>query len=197
MTPVVLLHQCAPRISLVTMAAIVEQESGGNPLALHDNTTGKSYRPAGLAQAAKLASDLIQQGHSVDIGLAQINSRNLSWLNLNANQVLDPCTNIHAAQTILLRGWKQSRGDLRGALAAYNTGNTGSVVGAQYAAKVFGQAGVIVPAIPGGKLANWIFAAGATRQAVDGLPPVRPEIIWKPQASPLSPQAGALAVALR
>ena len=197
MTPVVLLHQCAPQVSAVTMAAIVKQESGGNRLALHDNSTGKSYRPASLAEAAKLAADLIQQGHSVDIGLAQINSRNLPGLNLNANQALDPCTNIHAAQTILLRGWKQSGGNLRGALAAYNTGNTGSVVGAQYAAKVFGQAGVIVPAIPGGKLANWTFAGGLTRQAVGGLPPVRPKITWTPQASPLTPSAGTLAVALR
>ncbi|MHB1670202.1 lytic transglycosylase domain-containing protein [Thiomonas sp.] len=197
MTPVLLLHQCAPQVSVVTMAAIIKQESSGNPLALHDNTTGKSYRPASLAEAAKLAADLIQQGHSVDIGLGQINNRNLRRLHLKAEQVLDPCTNIRAAQTILLRGWKQSRGDLRGALAAYNTGNTGSAVGAQYAAQVFGQAGVIVPAIPGGKLPNLTFAVGPTRQAVGGLPPVRPEITSTPQASPLSPRIGALAVALR
>ena len=196
MTPVVLLHQCAPQVSAVTMAAIVEQESGGNPLALHDNTTGKSYRPAGLAQAAKLASDLIQQGHSVDIGLAQINSRNLSGLNLNVHQVLDPCTNLHAAQAILLRGWSQSRGNLRAALSAYNTGNTGSAVGAKYAAQVFGMAGVIVPAIPGGKLASWSFADSAGTPDRSS-PPVRAVVTWTPQASSLSPQAGALAVALR
>ena len=175
------------------MSAIVKQESGGNPFVLHDNTSGKSYRPASSVEAAKLASDLIKQGHSVDIGLAQINSRNLSSLNLDAKQVLDPCTNIHAAQTILLRGWKQSGGDLRGALAAYNTGNTGSAVGAQYAAQVFGQAGVIVPAIPGGKLANWALADDAQAQTVSGLPPIRPVITWTPQASPLAPRSGGLA----
>ena len=190
MTPVVLLHQCAPQVSVVTMAAIVKQESGGNPLALHDNTTGKSYQPASLAGAAKLAADLIQQGHSVDIGLAQINSRNLSDLNLDVAQVLEPCANIHAAQTILLRGWKQSGGDLRGALSAYNTGNTGSGVGAKYAAQVFSRAGVIVPAVPGGKLANWTLAD--VGQTGGGLPPVRPAITWTPQASPLSPRSGGL-----
>ena len=192
MTPVALLRQCAPQVSVITMAAIIKQESGGNPLALHDNTTGKSYRPASLAGAAKLAADLIQQGHSVDIGLAQINSRNLSGLNLDVAQVIGPCANIHAAQTILLRGWKQSGGDLRGALSAYNTGNTGSGVGAQYAAQVFSRAGVIVPAIPGGKLANWTLAGAG--QTGSSLPPIRAVITWTPQASPLSPKSNGLAV---
>ena len=190
--PVALLHQCAPQVSVVTMAAIVKQESGGNPLALHDNTTGKSYRPDNLDEAAKLAADLIKQGHSVDIGLAQINSRNLPSLNLSVNQALDPCTNIHAAQKILLRGWKQSGGDLRAALSAYNTGNTGSSAGEKYAARVFGQAGVMVPAIPGGKLENWALAdSGSTTGS--SLPPVRPVITWTPQASPLAPSGGGLA----
>ena len=74
MTPTALMEQCAPQIASVTMAAIVQQESGGNPLALHDNTSGKSYRPATIAEAARLARELIAQGHSVDIGLPQINS---------------------------------------------------------------------------------------------------------------------------
>ena len=191
MTPIVLLHRCAPQVSAVTMAAIVKQESGGNPLTLHDNTTGKSYRPASYAAAALLARELIAQGHSVDIGLAQINSKNLPWLDLNVAQVIGPCANIRAAQTILLRGWKQSSGDLRGALAAYNTGNAGSETGQKYAERVFSRAGVIVPSIPGGKLANWTLAdVGHTG---GGLPPVRPAITWTPQASPLSPKSSGLA----
>ena len=196
MTTLDLLHQCAPQVSAITMSAIIKQESGGNPLALHDNTTGKSYQPASLAAAAKLASDLIRHGHSVDIGLAQINSKNLPGLHIAAKQVLAPCANIHAAQTILLRGWKQSGGDLRGALAAYNTGNSGSSVGQKYAARVFGQAGVVVPAIPGGKLASLAFT-NSSNATGDSLPPVRAVVTWTPRASPLSPRAGALAVALR
>jgi type IV secretion system protein VirB1 len=34
MTPAAMLEQCAPQIAPVTLAAIVQQESGGNPLAL-------------------------------------------------------------------------------------------------------------------------------------------------------------------
>jgi type IV secretion system protein VirB1 len=128
MTPVAMLEQCAPQIAPVTMSAIVQQESGGNPLVLHDNTSGKSYRPATVADAARIARELIAQGHSVDIGLAQINSKNLPRLGLGVDQVLDPCANLHAAQTVLMEGWKRS-GDLRATLSVYNTGKLHSPVG--------------------------------------------------------------------
>ncbi len=185
-----ILDQCAPKVAAVTMAAIVQQESGGNPLALHDNTTGTSYRPSSLPEAVRLARALIRAGHSVDLGLAQINSRNLPALGLDAGQVFDPCSNLHAAQVILLRAWSQSGGSLRGALSAYNTGNTTGTAGARYSAQVYAQAGVLVPAIPGGRMARW---------AVDGvpaprpdLPPIRPRITWTPKASPLTPKADGL-----
>ena len=185
------IEECAPKVAAVTMAAIVQQESGGNPLALHDNTTAQSYRPASLAEAARLARTLIQAGHSVDLGLAQINSGNLPALGLDADQVFDPCSNLHAAQVILLGAWSHSRGSLRGALSAYNTGNTTGIAGARYSAHVYAQAGVVIPAIPGGRLARW---------AVDGvpvprpdLPTIRPRITWTPQASPLDPKAVGMA----
>ncbi|MDE2252658.1 MAG: lytic transglycosylase domain-containing protein [Betaproteobacteria bacterium] len=196
MTPAVLLQQCAPAVAPVTMAAIVQRESGGNPLVLHDNTTGKSYQPRSVADAARIARKLIDQGHSVDIGLAQINSNNLPGMGLDADKVLDPCTNLRAAQIILLRGWKQSGGDLRGVLAAYNTGSAGSSLGEKYATSVYSKAGVIVPAIPGGTIAKWALADAGKwfvepAQAAE-LPPVRGVVTWTPQSSPLSPQTGGL-----
>ena len=184
------IEECAPKVAAVTMAAIVQQESGGNPLALHDNTTGQSYRPANLAEAARFARMLIQAGHSVDLGLAQINSRNLPALGLDADQVFDPCSNLHAAQVILLRAWSQSAGSLRGALSAYNTGNATGIVGARYSARVYAQAGVVIPAIPGGRLARW--AVDGVPASRPDLPPVRPRITWTPQASPLAPRANGL-----
>jgi type IV secretion system protein VirB1 len=184
MNAIVLMEQCAPQIAPVTLAAIVQQESGGNPLAVHDNTSGKSYAPTTAAEAARLARELIALGHSVDIGLAQINSRNLPRLGLGVDQVLDPCQNLRAAQAVLMEGWKRS-GDLRATLSAYNTGKLRSPVGMAYGEKVFGKAGVVVPAIPGGQVAPW---------ATDGaaLPPVRPVFTWTPQASPLSPKGDGL-----
>jgi hypothetical protein len=46
---------------------------------LHDNSTGKAQRGPGVIEAA---SQLIAAGHSVDLGLMQINSRNLGLLGL-------------------------------------------------------------------------------------------------------------------
>ena len=193
MSPIKLIHECAPQVATVTMAAIVQQESGGDPLAIHDNTTGETFRPRGLVEAVTIARVLMARGHSVDLGLAQINSKNLPTLSLTPESVFDPCTNLHAAQTILLSGWKQSGGDLRGALSAYNTGKASGAVGASYGAGVYAKAGVVVPAIPGGKLARW--AAEQTFASQAALPPVRPVVTWTPQASPLAPQGTGLAVA--
>jgi type IV secretion system protein VirB1 len=73
-------------------------------------------------------------------------------------------------------------------LSAYNTGKLHSPVGMAYEEKVFGKAGVVVPAIPGGRVAQW---------ATDGaaLPPVRPVLTWTPQASPLAPKGDGLSPA--
>jgi type IV secretion system protein VirB1 len=51
-----LIARCAPSVSPRTMSAVVAVESGGNPLALHDNTAGKSFAAADAEQAAQWAS---------------------------------------------------------------------------------------------------------------------------------------------
>ncbi|BAP88339.1 putative Lytic transglycosylase [Burkholderiales bacterium GJ-E10] len=186
MTPIQLIALCAPAVAPVTMAAIVQQESGGNPLALHDNTTGRSYQPQSAQAAATLLRGLMGQGHSVDIGLAQVNSQNLSSLGLDPASALDPCENLRAAQKILLDAWQRS-GSLPSALSAYNTGTGAGSRGAAYAAAVYSQAGVSVPAIANGRMAKWAAASAS-------LPPVKPVITWTPQASPLTPNAGDLGV---
>ena len=185
MTPLNLMKQCAPLVAPVTMAAIVQNESGGNPLVLHDNTDGTTHRAATTAQAIALAKSLIALGHSVDLGLAQINSRNLQRLGLSEDRIFDPCVNRAAAQTILGRGWRQSAGDLVGALSAYNTGNTTGGVGLRYGSEVFAKAGVspapvaVVPAIPGWRLAKWVagrdLLATGERGATAPLPMVTPQ----------------------
>lgn len=183
MTPIQLIALCAPAVAPVTMAALVQQESGGNPLALHDNTTGRTYQPQSAQAAAALLRGLIGQGHSVDIGLAQVNSRNLPVLGLDPAAALDPCENLRAAQKILLEAWQRT-GSLPAALAAYNTGTSAGRRGAAYAAAVYSRAGAAVPSIENGRMARW--AIGAS------LPPVKPVITWTPQASPLKPNAGDL-----
>lgn len=191
MTPIALLEQCAPLVAPITMAAIVEHESRGNPWAVHDNTTGASFAPGSLAEAAEMASRLIAQGHSVDMGLAQINSRNAAAFRLSPREALDPCTNLRAAQEVLLDAWWRSNGDLRGALSAYNTGRTTSVIGAQYAAKIYAAAGIHVPPIPGGVMASWTHAARITSAKDAETAPHAPAAF--PPSSALAPAPNGLA----
>jgi len=154
-----LLLACSPLVAPVTMSAVIQQESGGNPLALHDNTTGASYQPHNQAEAVALANRLIASKHSVDLGIAQINNKNLSWLGQTSETIFNPCFNLAAAQTVLITAWKQSGGNLPGTLSAYNTGKVNSSIGANYASAVYFKAlhpVPIVPAIPNGKLPSWI-----------------------------------------
>ena len=144
---------CAPAVDPVTMAAVVKQESDGQPWVVNNNTTKKSATFKSKADAVAAAVAAVGRGESVDMGLAQINSKNLPSLGLSVDQVFDPCTNIAAGAKILAAGYGRT-GSLGGALSMYNTGRSDSKIGATYAKKVFGQAGVQVPAIPGGQLAK-------------------------------------------
>jgi len=144
---------CAPAVDPVTMAAVVKQESGGQPWVVNNNTTKKSIAFASKPVAVAAAMAAVGRGESVDMGLAQINSKNLPELGLTVEQVFDPCTNIAAGARILAAGYRRT-GSLGGALSMYNTGRSDSKIGATYAQKVFGKAGVKVPTIPGGYLAK-------------------------------------------
>ncbi|GAB1394082.1 hypothetical protein MASR1M60_22460 [Rhodocyclaceae bacterium] len=135
------------------MAAIVKQESGGQPWTINDNNGKRSYRLGSKTEAVLKATELISAGHSVDMGLVQINSKNLGWLGLSVEQVFDPCMNIAAGARVLENGYKKT-GSLPDALSMYNTGRANSGIGRRYAESVFRHAGVAVPAIPGGKLAD-------------------------------------------
>jgi len=194
--PRVLLAVCAPQVAPVTLAAIVQQESGGDWLAIHDNTAGRTLRPATAEHAVILARKLIAEGHSVDLGAAQINSANLTTLRLDIKSAFEPCTNLHAAQVLLLESWRGSRGDLRGALAIYHTGcaddcpPTKRSAGAAYSTSVYGRAGVAVPAIPGGHLASWVLRPrNATATYL-----MATAITVSPAASPLTPHRGGLSI---
>ena len=136
-----LMQTCAPYVATSTMAAIIKQESGGNPHALHNNTLGKTLQPASKEEAVSMATKMIKAGQSVDMGLGQINSQHLTSYRLTVEQILDPCMNLKIAQDILLKGWKSSGGNLMGALSAYNTGKVNSVAGLRYAKQVFAHAG--------------------------------------------------------
>ena len=184
-----LLMMCAPAVDPVTMAAIVKQESGGQPWVVNNNTTRKSITFASKALAVAAAVVAVGRGESVDMGLAQINSNNLPLLGLSVDQVFDPCTNIAAGAKILASGYGRT-GSLGGALSMYNTGRSDSKIGATYAKKVFWQAGVQVPAIPGGHLVKLPDVSSfATNPAA--MAAVRLTVTPSPFAAGLSPVKAA------
>ena len=184
---------CAPAVDPVTMAAVVKQESGGQPWVVNNNTTRKSMAFASKAVAVAAAVAAVGRGESVDMGLAQINSKNLPALGLTVEQVFDPCTNIAAGANILAASYGRA-GSLGGALSMYNTGRFDSKIGAAYTQKVFGQAGVQVPAIPGGQLAKLpelvVASSFATNPAA--MAAVRLTVTPSPFAAGLSPVRTAL-----
>ena len=191
-----LLMTCAPAVDPVTMAAVVKQESAGHPWVINNNTTRKSSSFRTRAEAVAAARSAIQQGDSVDMGLAQINSKNLPALGLSVDQVFDPCINLAAAAQILSAAYTKS-GSLVGALSSYNTGRADSSRGVAYAQKIFAQAGSAVPAIPGGRLASLpkLDANPSLTDHPASKLPVRLTVTLTPFAAELSPAQGALQAA--
>lgn len=146
---------CAPNVAPTTLEAIVQVESGGDPLALNVNGLTTQPPPARDAkEATRVAERYIALGYSVDLGLMQVNSRNLADLGLAVDAVLDPCTNIRAGAAILTADYAaaaRTRGDgqpaLQAALSAYNTGDFARGFANGYVARYYGPAGV--PALAG------------------------------------------------
>ena len=126
-----LIHECAPTVAPSVIRAIIRTESNFDPLALNINGPVRlTERAKSVAEAASWAQWLISQGYSVDVGLMQINSRNLAWLELTLIDAFDPCTNIRAGASILAAQYdlaRKTHGEgeaaLLRAISAYNTGN--------------------------------------------------------------------------
>ena len=143
-----LASQCAPNVAAQTVAAIVHTESKGNPLALNVNGARQPGRQQTAANAAATAQRYIAAGYSVDLGLGQINSRNMRNLGLTWETVFDPCTNIAALGRVLTQNFqsvasgRHPQSALRLALSMYNTGSTSRGFRNGYVARVVGNAGV-------------------------------------------------------
>ena len=142
---------CGPSVHPATTQAIIEVESAGKPLAIHDNTTGISYNPTTRSEAVALTADLLHHGHSLDIGLMQINSQHLKNRSINYKGLFDPCFNIKTGTTILSEFYhRHSRNNpkdppdliLLKSLSSYNTGTP--YRGKYYVTKLLTKAGIKV-----------------------------------------------------
>jgi type IV secretion system protein VirB1 len=147
--------QCAPGVAPVTIAAIVQTESRGFELAIGVNGIARQpARATSVAQAVQTARYYVGKGYSVDLGLGQINSRNMNALGLSWGNVFDPCTNIAAAGAVLSGNYHSVRAGLhpqralRIALSMYNTGSQSRGFRNGYVGKVVGNAGVAAGIAP-------------------------------------------------
>ena len=154
---VALAAQCAPSVAPETLLSVVHVESRFDPLAIGVNGVPRvAVAPVSVDDAVTKAAALIAAGRSIDLGLAQINSKNLAWLGLSLREVFEPCTNLRAAARILQHGYGRSdagrvgeQAALKTALSYYNTGHPIRGITNGYVGKVTAAAGRIVPAIGG------------------------------------------------
>jgi type IV secretion system protein VirB1 len=150
--------QCAPSVAPQTLLAVVRVESGFDPLAIGVNGPQRTQlHPATAAEARATAERLISQGLSVDLGLGQINSKNLSALGLSVSGAFDACSNLEASGRVLQAAYASTSGGAQGqnlavlkALSIYNTGRTDRGFRNGYVAKVTAAAASIsaVPVLP-------------------------------------------------
>jgi type IV secretion system protein VirB1 len=148
--------RCAPGVVLSTLAAVARTESGFQPLMIHDNTTGVSSLAGSRKTAIRMAQASLRAGHSLDLGMMQINSANLAPYGLTLSAAFTPCRSMAVAAAILSRaysGGKTHRAQqvaLRIAISRYNTGNAQDGFVNGYVHKVELSAAQIVPELTRG-----------------------------------------------
>ena len=104
--------RCAPSAAPSTPASTAQAESAFEPLAVNGNTMATSGVPAARDVAMQLATKLLEAGHSVDIGIMQINSADFQKPGLTLEAAFDPCKSIAAA---VLKGNFAGGGEIMGA----------------------------------------------------------------------------------
>lgn len=144
---------CAPTVAPTTLLAVAQVESGLDPLAIGVNGPPRSRpRARSREDAVRQAEDLIAAGRNIDLGLAQINVRNLARLGLTVADAFDPCRNLQASARVLAEGYQRAlpsagagQPALRTALSIYNTGHPVRGFRNRYVAKVLAKAGAGSP----------------------------------------------------
>jgi type IV secretion system protein VirB1 len=149
---------CAPKIHPDTIEAIIRQESAFYPYALSINypktEATRQGHANGLYQLARQPRSrheaitwtrwFLQNGHSVSIGLMQVNTEQASRLGIkDLASLFDPCVNLAAGAVLLQESFRGQPANLSGlshAFAVYNSGSP--IMGTEngYAAGVIAKA---------------------------------------------------------
>ncbi|WP_420608325.1 transglycosylase SLT domain-containing protein [Novosphingopyxis sp.] len=107
------------RIVELVVTATAQTESGFEPTAIHDNTSGRSYAAPTPTEAVALVAALHAQGHRLDAGVMQVNDANWARLGLTAERVFDPRANVCAGVAVLAEAYTIERR----VSCRYNTGH--------------------------------------------------------------------------
>lgn len=150
-----LADRCAPQVAPSTLVSLARTESGFDALAIGTNGRRRiSIHPSNAEIAVATAHALIAAGRSIDLGLGQVNSKNLALAGLTLEAAFDPCRNLAASARFLQAAYDRSNPELNGeqralwtALSYYNTGDPNRGFRNGYVAKVTRAAARIVPAI--------------------------------------------------
>ena len=135
-----LIARCAPTVHPETMAAVISAESRGHQFAAdagpvhlpwsQRKSMVRSHYPTTMEEAVATAQNLISRGHTVSLGVAQVNDRNLSRMGVSVKDMFDPCTNVSVGGKILTDFYERAvkkfgagPGTLQAALSAYNSGD--------------------------------------------------------------------------
>lgn len=124
-----LIQTCSPQMQIPVAQAIIKTESSFKQFAIGVNKGGKPVRqPSTYKEAVATAKQLIASGANIDMGYAQINSKNLKWLGLSVEQIFEPCANLKAMQTVYQHCYNRAGNTglgtrMQRAFSCYNTGN--------------------------------------------------------------------------
>ncbi len=152
-----LMADCAANVSVLTMSAVVEQESRFNPYAIGINGDYILDRqPTSKAEAIEVIGWLEKEGqNNLDLGIAQISTENRKKFKLSVSDSLDPCLNIKVGAEILTDNYHRALNSglnqqdaLQAAISEYNTGSRTAGYSNGYVQKVLDnaqQSTVVVP----------------------------------------------------
>ena len=146
--------RCAPGVPVWVLRGVARTESDFHPWMLHDNSTHASDSPASLAAAETEAAAWMAEGHSVDLGLMQINTANLPALGMTIGTALDPCASLAGGAAVLRAAYGAGPVDasqqaaLLMALSIYNTGSPLKGIMNGYARKVMRHADEVALPFP-------------------------------------------------
>lgn len=165
---VALAQACAPSVAPETLLSVAQAESRLDPLTIGVNgRPHQALHPRSQAEATALANALLRRGRNLDLGLTQINARNLPGLGLTVADAFDPCRNLAGGGAVLSRAYLAAARRPTGAgpaltqaLSAYNTGDPERGLRNGYVARVYRAAAQVVPAISTAPAASTAPATG-------------------------------------